>query len=140
MPRLPLFLLCLLPISAWADSMRCDGDLVEYTAFVSTIIPAKVAAADGIVRANDRIITNVTVLHHHKSIQASVKGTATNLLNQVFELSFRPVREHGTVYYLAMQMVNPRDTLTYALSVHPQGSVQSCEIHFIRDYYRAGSP
>lgn len=119
--------------------MTCHGNLVEYTTFVSMIIPPKVAAAHGIVRARNRIITNVTVLRQHQSVHATVTGTAINLLNQTSTLSFKPVEEHGTVYYLATQVVSERDTIRFSLSVLPAGGKQPCEIHFIRNYYRAGS-
>lgn len=135
---LSLAVLFLVSGYAWADSMTCHGDLIEYTAFVSTIIPPSVAAADGIVRAGNRLITNVTVLRHHKSVDASVTGTVTNLLNRMWTLTFKPVRQAGTVYYLASQIASPRDTLNYALSVKPAGTSRPCKIHFMRDYYREG--
>ena len=129
----------LLPAAALADSALCHGDTVEYTTFASTIIPAKVAAAHGLTRGNDRLITNVTVLRNSKAVRAIVTGTATNLLNQLSHLEFKPIIEQGTVYYLASQRVSERDTIRYRLRVLPSGSKNACEINFIRDYYRAGS-
>lgn len=129
----------LLPAVALADSLQCHGDTVEYTTFASTIIPAKVAAAHGLTRGDDRLITNVTVLRNGKAIRATVTGTATNLLNQLSKLEFKPVIEQGTVYYLATQRVNERDTIRYRLKVMPSGAEHACEINFMRDYYRAGS-
>ena len=135
-----LALIMLLPPGVvMADSAECRGDTVEYTTFASTIIPPKVAAAHGITRGVDRLITNVTVLRNKKAIRATVTGTATNLLNQLSHLEFKPVIEQGTVYYLASQRVSERDTIRYHLSVVPSGSEHGCEINFIRDYYRAGN-
>ena len=140
MPLLtPLWLAWLVPLPAMADSMHCNGYIIEYTSFDSTIIPPKVAAAHGIVRSRNRVIANVTVLRDGKSVAAKVTGTATNLLNQTTSLSFEPVREKGTVYYLATQVVSRRDTIRYAIDVTPAGRKQVCRFHFIRDYYRAGS-
>ena len=129
----------LLPAVALADSVECHGDTVEYTTFASTIIPAKMAAAHGLIRGDDRLITNVTVLRNNTAIRATVTGTATNLLNQLSTLEFKPVIEQGTVYYLASQRVDERDTIRYRLKVLPFGTTHACEINFIRDYYRAGS-
>lgn len=136
---MPMWLAWLVPLSAMADSMHCDGYVIEYTSFDSTIIPPKVAAAHGIVRSRNRVIANVTVLRDGKSVAAKVTGTATNLLNQTTSLSFEPVREKDTVYYLATQVVSQRDTIRYAIDVTPAGGQQACRLHFIRDYYRAGS-
>lgn len=134
-----LSLAWLVPLTAMADSMQCNGDVIEYTSFDSTIIPPEVAAAHGLVRSRNRVIANVTVLRNGKSVPAKVTGTATNLLNQTTSLSFEPVREKGTVYYLATQRVSQRDTIRYAIDVIPAGTRQACRIHFTRDYYRAGS-
>lgn len=131
--------LLLTPLQAAANTLHCGGYDIQYTTFVSTVIPPRVAAAHHIVRGNDRLITNVSVERDGKSVAARVAGTATNLLNQVTRLDFRAVRERGTVYYLASQLVNARDTIRYALTVRPGQSKAPCRFEFIRDYYRAGS-
>lgn len=132
-------MLFLLPARAHADSLGCDGDVIQYTTFVSTIIPAEVAAAQGIIRSKDHLITNITVLKQGRAVDAKVVGTATNLLDQPSELLFKPIREEGSVYYLATQVASERDTIRYAISVTPAGAQQACKLDFIRNYYEAGS-
>lgn len=124
-------------LPALAASIDCHGDHVEYTTFPSTIIPAQVADAHGIVRSKDRIVTNITVLRNGKALTATVDGTATGLMNEVTTLTFQEVREADAIYYLATLVATERDNISYRIKVQPDGRAP-CVIEFTRDYYRAG--
>ena len=139
MRTLPLLFLACCAQLAHADSRPCFGDVIEYTTFLSTIIPPDVARAHDIVRSKRRVITNITLLRGSKPVEATITGSATNLLNQITDLKFREVREAGAIYYLASQVVEERDTITYSISVRPADANGTCRLRFVRDYYRAGS-
>ena len=134
-----LSLSCIAAMCARADAVACEGFDIEYTTFVSTVIPASVAKAHGIVQSDDRIITNIVVKNKGKATRAAVAGTATNLLNQATDLNFKPVPDDGGLYYLAVVKADGRSTIRYGISVRPAGSTATCRIDFIRDYYEAGT-
>ncbi|HKI75092.1 MAG TPA: DUF4426 domain-containing protein [Pseudomonadales bacterium] len=136
-PAALLALICVAPL-ADADAVACDGDKVEYTTFLSSVIPPRVAEAHDIVRSDRRLMANITVLHQGKATTARVTGSATNLLNQVTVLDFREVTESDAIYYLASLVVAPRDTVRFDVTVLPAGSTQACKLQFARDYYREG--
>ncbi len=134
--RLTLLVLLLLPGALARAEMQVFGDFeVHYTAFRSTLVPASVADAHGIVRSNTRIITNVTVRYDGQPVRARISGTVSNLLNQMFQLDFVEVTEETAVYYLASQVIDEKDTLRYQLEVQPDGAEAPFEISFMRQYF-----
>lgn len=138
-----LVVLALLMFQATAAraEVQVFGDYeVHYTAFRSTLVPASVAAAHGIIRSDSRIITNVTVRREGQPVRAEVSGTASNLLNQLFKLDFVEVTEETAVYYLASQVIDERDTLRYQLKVRPIGADTTYDISFMRQYFGGQSP
>lgn len=113
---------------------------VYYTTFPSTLVPPEVAELHDITRGESRILTNVTVRRSGESVQASVTGTVTNLLNQMTTLEFREVIEEAAVYYLANQLVDEKDTLRYRLEIRPAGENDAFELEFTRRYSGATNP
>lgn len=120
-----------LPVLA-EQSITCRDHNIHYTTFASTLIPPEVAAANGIVRAENRIIANITVTRDDRSVPAKVEGTVTNLLNQRVDLDFRKVTEQEAVYYLASHVVNETETLRFNMEIRPDGAAKSCQLEFVR--------
>ena len=131
---------CLASFAARAESVSWHGYSIEYTTFVSTIIPPDVARAHNIIRGDNRVIANITILRNGKPVTASIRGTVTNLLNQQSQIAFREVREKDAIYYLANQLIDARDTLRYSLFITPAGSQTSYHLQFTREYLGSGSP
>ncbi|MCB1646058.1 MAG: DUF4426 domain-containing protein [Pseudomonadales bacterium] len=117
-----------------AQFISCQGFDIHYTTFSSMLIPAQVAAAHNIVRSEQRIVTNISVRKANQPVRAIVSGTATNLLNQMETMQFEEVLEQTAVYYLASQLVDERDRVSYDLLVTPVGATSACQLSFIRDY------
>jgi hypothetical protein len=132
---LPLLLLLCFS-TAHAESVEWQGYVIYYSTFRSTLIPAEVAEAHGIVRSDGRLVTNITVRRNDGPVQARVEGTATNLLNQLFTLDFQEVSEQDAIYYLASQIVDETDTLRYQVEIQPRESDESFTLQFTREYYR----
>lgn len=131
---------CLASTAVYAESVTWQGYNIEYTTFVSTIIPPDIARAHDIVRGDNRIIANIAVLKDGKPVTAKIEGSVTNLLNQQSQLNFREVREKDAIYYLANQLIDARDTLRYSLAITPSGSKASYHLQFKREYLGTGSP
>lgn len=106
---------------------------IHYTTFPSTLIPADVAAAHDIVRADNRIVLNVSVLKGRQPSVASIRGDVINLLNQRFELTFDEVNEADAVYYLANHVAVEQDILRFNIVVQPPDT-EPYPITFLRRY------
>jgi hypothetical protein len=116
--------------------VQWQGYEIHYTTLSSRLIPADVAASHDIIRADNRIVTNISIRKDGLPIRASIRGTATNLLNQRQNLAFTEVMEQDAIYYLANQLVDVRDTLRFVLFVLPEGTNEPYELAFVRDYYQ----
>ncbi len=111
------------------------GYEIHFATFSSLIIPVDVAQTHGIVRAKNRIVTNISIQQHEHSVKAMVVGTSTNLLGQVMTMDFAEVVEHSAVYYLANQVINERDTIRFHIQVQPEGADMAYNLKFTRQYY-----
>ena len=114
--------------------MQKDGYVVHYATFPSTVIPAEVAKAHGITRAESRQVSNISVLKDGMAVRAEVTGTAKNLLSQILDLEFLEVKEQESIYYLASIVTGKRDRLDYAIRVRPLASEHTFIINFQRRY------
>ena len=124
-----------------AHTLRADqfvswsGYEIHYATFSSLIIPSQVAEAHGIVRSRNRILTNLSIRQDGDSIRADISGTSTNLLEQVTSMNFTEVVEQDTVYYLANQLINERDTIRFSINVKPEQIDKTYNLEFTRQYY-----
>ena len=116
--------------------IKWQGYEIHYTTLSSRLIPADVAASHGITRSDNRIVTNVSIRRDGLPIKATIRGTATNLLNQRQILAFTEVMEQDAIYYLANQLVDVRDTLRFVLFILPEDADETYELAFVRDYYQ----
>ncbi|MEX2488328.1 MAG: DUF4426 domain-containing protein [Pseudomonadales bacterium] len=118
------------------QSISWRNYVIHYTAFESTLIPEEVAAANGVVRSSNRLVTNIVIKqkNRNETVPAKVEGTVTNLLNQTSELTFREVNERDAVYYLASQVVDEQDTLRFNVKIRPTGEDEVYSLEFIRTW------
>jgi len=122
----------LVPVSA--ETVQWRGYDIHYTTFNSLLIPQEVANAHNIVRSKFRIVTNISVLQDGEPSKAKVTGTNTNLLSQLFTMSFDEVTEKTAIYYLSNQLIDERDTLRFTIQVTPEGQSDALELKFMRQY------
>ena len=145
--RVQWLLVMLMTMVGWSpcqadQAIQWQGDDIHYPTLSSRLIPADVAKLHGIIRADNRMVTNLSIRKTSKTgekgdpVTASIHGTATNLLNQQSVLDFTEVLEPNAIYYLANQLVDERDTLRYSISIQPQSSEATYLLEFVRDYYQ----
>ena len=116
-----------------AETQQHGAFDIHYTAFPSKIIPATVAQAHQISRADNKIVVNVSLKRDNQPAVAYLKGQVINLLEQVIELDFVEVREGDAIYYLATHISLPEDILRFNLLVTPIDS-DPIAITFMRRY------
>ncbi|HEX4881580.1 MAG TPA: DUF4426 domain-containing protein [Porticoccaceae bacterium] len=138
---LGLLLTLLLPLAARADDrpFREFGEYrVHYSAFNSSFIDAKIAAAYDIVRGGDRGLVNIAVVPTGSvgGRPAQVSGHVANIFGQRQTLEFFEVREGDVAYYLAPFRFEHEDVLTFNVTVKPAQDLPSYDLSFRRTFYR----
>ncbi len=106
---------------------------IHYTTFASTLIPADVAKLHGIVRSENLIIVNVSIMKDETPTPASISGEVVNLLNQTFEMEFAEVNEQDAIYYLGSHNAMEQDILRFRILVDIPGK-EPYPIAFLRRY------
>ncbi|MBL6690074.1 MAG: DUF4426 domain-containing protein [Pseudomonadales bacterium] len=132
-----LFLLSILVLAPTpgltAQYVDHNGYRIHYTTFSSMIIPADVAALHDIVRAENRIVLNVSGIRNNEPVSLEVNGLVTNLLNQQYDLEFEEVNESEAIYYLANHLALEQDILRFSLTVRLEDG-DTVPISFLRRY------
>ncbi|TDJ16836.1 MAG: DUF4426 domain-containing protein, partial [Gammaproteobacteria bacterium] len=93
-----------------------------------------------IPRSKKRALLNISVLKKtadgsSKPTRVNIKGTATNLSQQLRELSLREISEKGAIYYIAETPVDNAETLKYNLEISPEGETITYKLSFQEQFY-----
>jgi hypothetical protein len=128
-----LLLLSLIGVITPAAAEQSDsfGDYtVHYNAFTTDILDPTIARTYGIVRSSNRALLNIAVLRKvlgttGQPVKAKIKVTAVNLNQQVRELALRELSDAGATYYIAEIPVSNQETLTFTITVTPEGETQA---------------
>ncbi len=112
---------------------------VHYSAFTTDNLTTAVAKQYNIPRSKKRALLNISVLKKtsdgSKPTRATIKGTTTNLSQQLRELEPREISEKGAIYYIAETPVDNAETLKYHLKVKPEGENTTYELSFQEQFY-----
>lgn len=137
MRRLLTFIACLaLALPAVAEQVKRLGDLqVHYSVFNSSFLQPNVAQAVGVVRSKAQGVVNIVPLDAAgKPANATVAGSAKNLMGQTIPLTFKRVVEQGAVYNLAQFPIEGRETLTFTIQVQ-SGSEAPQSFDFMQEIF-----
>ena len=133
--------LCLAALSARAENSQDFGDyVVHFNALTTDLLPPKVAAEYKIKRSGNHAMLNVVVLRKvlgtsGQPVTATVTGMASNLTGQQRTLELREIREPNAIYYIADFGIDNEDTLTFNLSVKPEGETDSYKVQFRQQFF-----
>lgn len=106
---------------------------VHFSTFNSAFITPDVAEAYGITRARNQTLINVSVTKTEADktslgLPATLKGTATNLLQQQRVLDFAEIDEGNATYYLAPLKHSNEEVFNFAITLTPAGSAHDDSI------------
>ena len=142
MNKLVIFLaatLLAIGVQAASDTHKVhDGNKIYYSAFNSSFIQPDIAAAHDITRGKNRGLVNIAVIPADQAaggIQALVKGSVANILQQQQKLDFFPVREGDVVYYLASFKFDNEDSLTFKIEVKANPNKPAYQFQFQKTFY-----
>lgn len=113
---------------------------VHYSAFTTDNLTSSVAKLYNIPRSKKRALLNISVLKKtadgsSKPTRAIIKGTATNLSQQLRELEPREISEKGAIYYIAETPIDNAEILKYRLEITPQGEKTTYTLTFQQQFY-----
>ena len=101
------------------QSVELAGYEVHHSVVRSTFLQPEVAARHEIVRAKNRAVITISVLHDDsKPPPDRITGTVTNLLSQQTPLQFKLVEEGSARYYLASFIFTSEEPLTFKVQLH----------------------
>ena len=130
-----------LPLTVQAEQSKEFGEYtIHYSAFTTDNLTPSIAKQYNIPRSKKRALLNVSVLKKtangsSKPSRASIKGTTTNLSQQLRELSPREISEKGAIYYIAETPVDNAETLKYHLMITPEGENITYELSFQEQFF-----
>lgn len=112
---------------------------VNYNTFPSTFLEPAVAKAAGIKRSENHGVITIAVRHRaetvgRKAVKAAVSGMATNLIGQLRKLNFTEIREGEALYYIGDFVFVSNESLTFNISLTPEGATQPHEFKFTRQF------
>ncbi len=131
----------LVSLSAQAEQSKVFGIYtVHYSAFTTEKLTPSVAKQYNIPRSKKRALLNISVLKKtadgsSKPSKAIIKGTATNLSQQLRELEPREISEKGAIYYIAETPVDNAEILKYKLEITPQGEKTTYTLSFQEQFF-----
>ena len=134
-------ILLALPLMAQAEKSKVFGNYtVHYSAFTTDNLTPSIARAYNIPRSKKRALLNISVLKKtadgsSKPTRVTIKGTATDLSQQLRELSLREISEKGAIYYIAETPVDNAETLKYNLEISPEGETITYKLSFQEQFY-----
>lgn len=130
-----------IPLTAQAEQSKDFGKYtIHYVAFTTDNLTPSVAKQYNIPRSKKRALLNVSVLKKtadgsSKPTSAIIKGTATNLSQQLRELDPREISEKGAIYYIAETPIDNAEILKYNLDVTPEGENTTYTLSFQEQFY-----
>ena len=126
---------CIFMAQVQAQGQQQHGDYTIYhTIFDSTFLQPEIAAAYGLVRGENVFLVNISVNAEGKNIGQAVtlKGTATNLLQQQKKLDFKTIDEGEATYYIAPLRVTSQDILHFSIDVQPTPEATPFTVKFTK--------
>ena len=124
-----------------AEKSQKFGNMeIHYNALTTDELLPKIARAYKIERSKTRGLLTISVLKKNKMgvsvpVAAKISVFATNLTQQLSQLTMREIKEGTAVYYLAEFRVAPPDTLTFNGVVQVQGDPKR-EIKFSQTFFK----
>ncbi|WP_194090030.1 DUF4426 domain-containing protein [Vibrio hibernica] len=132
-------LISFISLSVHAEQFKnIKNSEIHYSAFNSTLLTAEVATQYQLKRNGHSAILNISVLDNSKlgkpAVNATITGTAKNLIGQIKTLEFKQIKEGQAIYYLAQFSISDEESLTFNINVDA-GMTGSGPITFTQKFY-----
>lgn len=128
-------------ILAAMESSKDFGDYVlHFNALTTDQLEPEIAAQYGIVRSNNRVLLNVSLLRNQEiglatAVAADVRASARNLNNQLRNIPVQEIREGDAIYYIGETAIVDSESLIFTVVVTPEGSDEPLTVRFQRQFF-----
>lgn len=132
-----LLLFCLPALGQ--NSVDAGQYQINYIAYNSTFLEREVAKLYKITRAKNMAVVNISVQDNSnegKGVEATVSGTATNILHQIRNLTFRKVNSGDAIYYIADYRFDEGDVLTFKLDVTVPDATRPTAVEWQQKFWK----
>lgn len=129
------------PTLAFAERSQTFGDIeVHFNALSTTELSPDMAKAYKLDRSRNRGMITVAVLKKDKAgvgqpIKATISANAVNLSSQLTEMTMREIQEGKAIYYLGDYRVSAPDTLTFKVTIKPEGENKTLKVEFQQQFF-----
>lgn len=122
---------------AGASFKDIGNHVVHFSAQTTDNLPLEVAQTYNIARSPYSAMLNVSVVDKgtSKTVSANVSVRTVNLTQQLKDVTMRMIREQEAIYYIGVTDVANMETLTFNISVRPEGVETASEVRFQRQFY-----
>lgn len=117
------------------------GDyVVHYSTQMTDQLTPEIARAYGIVRSNNRVMLNVSVVRKSdgQTVAADVRVETVNLTGQLKNMTMQRHDEPGdppAIYYIGETTVANQERLKFEVAVRPEGAQAANPILFDREFF-----
>jgi hypothetical protein len=112
---------------AQAEQKKVLGEWdVHYIVIPSTFLTPEVARANDIRRSDTNALVNISVLSSKtkEALEATVTGSARNLLGTTKPLTFKMVKEGDAIYHLATVDFDDKEVLRFEIDLQQGNTTQ----------------
>lgn len=128
-------------VLAGTESSRDFGDfVVHFNAVKTDELTPEIAREYSIVRSQNRVLLNVSVLRKQAGAQsvpvpAVVAASAVNLTGQSRTLLVREIREGDAIYYIAETPITNAEVLIFSVDVTPENQTDRFSLRFQKQFF-----
>jgi hypothetical protein len=122
---------------ASASDVDFGDHVVHYNAQTTDLLSPQVARAIDVVRSKNRAMVTVSVLDKATgaSVPAEFKVRTVNLAGQLKNVTMKRVPEQEAIYYIGTTGIANRETLTFNISITPEGTTKASDVSFTREFF-----
>lgn len=122
---------------ASASDVDIGDHVVHYNAQTTDLLSPQVARAIDVVRSKNRAMVTVSVLDKATgaSVPAEFEVRTVNLAGQLKNVTMKRVPEQEAIYYIGTTGIANRETLTFNISITPEGATKASDVSFTREFF-----
>lgn len=113
--------------------------VVNFNTFPSMFLDQSIAKAAGVKRSEEQGVITLAVRKKvagssDMPVKAAVTATTMNLIGQISRVKLTQVIEGGAIYYIGDYPTTLDETITFTVTVQPDGETQKHEFKFARRF------
>jgi len=124
-------------LPAEATFVDIGDHIVHFNAGPTIDLTPEIAQTYDFVRSKSRAMLTVSVIEksNNSPTPAEISVNVRNLTGQLKNMVMRTITEQGSIYYIGDTAVANRETLTFVITVTPEGVDQPTDVQFSREFY-----